>query len=164
LFCNAITNALSELDPDNAELYRTNLALYLEKLAALDEEFMEVVDAAPVRTLLFADRFPFLYLVHDYSLSYYAAFTGCSAETEASFSTIVFLAQKVDELGLNTVMVTETSDKSIAETVINGTASSNQQILVLDSMQSSNSDDWQNGITYLSIMESNLNILREALR
>jgi len=163
LFCNAITNALVTLDSDNEELYRSNLAAYLESLTSLDEEFMAVVDAASVRTLLFADRFPFRYFVDDYGLNYYAAFPGCSAETEASFSTIINLAGKVDELGLRNVMVTEAADESIAITIISNTTSGNQQILVMDSMQSANADDWQNGVTFLSIMESNLNVLREAL-
>jgi len=163
LFCNAITNALAELDSENADFYRANLAAYLEKLAALDDEFGAVVADAATGTLLFADRFPFRYLVSDYGLDYYAAFPGCSAETEASFSTIIFLAGKADELNLRFIMVTESADKGIAETIINSTTSGDQQILVLDSMQSANSDDWQNGITYLSIMESNLAVLREAL-
>jgi len=163
IFCNAITDALSTLDPDNAEVYRANLIAYLEILAALDTEYRTVVDAASVATLLFADRFPFRYLVDDYGLRYYAAFPGCSAETEASFSTIIFLAGKVDELELRNVMVTESADDSIARTIISNTETGNQQILVLDSMQSANSTDWQNGITFLSIMESNLDVLRQAL-
>ena len=163
IFCNAITDALSTLDPDNAEVYRANMIAYLEILAALDTEYRTVVDAASVATLLFADRFPFRYLVDDYGLRYYAAFPGCSAETEASFSTIIFLAGKVDELELRNVMVTESADDSIARTIISNTETGNQQILVLDSMQSANSTDWQNGITFLSIMESNLDVLRQAL-
>jgi len=163
IFCTAITNALSTLDPELSDVYNANLAAYLEKLSALDAEFTTAANEAAVDTLLFADRFPFRYLLTDYDLHFYAAFPGCSAETEASFHTIVFLSRKVDELGLNNVMVTESSDQSIATTIINNSEAGDQQILVMDSMQSSNADDWQSGVTFLSIMENNLVVLKEAL-
>jgi len=162
--CSAIADALSSLDAANAEAYKNNLASYIKKLSALDAEYQAAVSAASVKTLLFGDRFPFRYLMDDYGLSFYAAFTGCSAETEAGFETIVFLSKKVDELGLHTVMVTESTDRSIAATVINNTAGKNQKILALDSMQSVTLNDVRNGTTYLSIMEGNLNVLREALK
>ncbi|MCR5743911.1 MAG: metal ABC transporter substrate-binding protein, partial [Lachnospiraceae bacterium] len=120
--------------------------------------------AASVKTVLFGDRFPFRYMVDDYGLSYYAAFTGCSAESEASFETIVFLAGKVDELGLKTILVIESSDKKIAQSVSDNTTSKDQQILVMDSMQSTTSADIKNGSTYLSIMEANLEVLKQALK
>jgi zinc transport system substrate-binding protein len=163
-FCTVITDALSSLDADHAAAYKSNLTSYNEKLSALDAEYQAAADAAPVKTLLFGDRFPFRYLVDDYGLAYHAAFPGCSAETEASFETIVFLADKVGELDLKTVIVLESSDQSIANTIIDNTAGKNQQILVLDSMQSVTESDVQNGATYLSIMESNLNVLKEALQ
>lgn len=163
-FCTTIANALSSLDTDNAEAYQNNLAVYNTKLAALDSEYQIVVNAAPVKTLLFGDRFPFRYLVDDYGLSYHAAFAGCSAETEATFETIIFLAGKVDELNLKNIMATESSDQSIAKTIKNNTVGKNQQILVLDAMQSVASNDITNGATYISIMESNLDVLKEALK
>lgn len=164
VFCSVIAEALSSLDADNAQEYKNNLAAYAEKLSTLDAEYQTAVNAASGGTLLFGDRFPFRYLVDDYGLSYYAAFPGCSAETEASFDTVIFLAEKADELNLHTIMVTESADKSIAKTIINNTTSKNQQILVLDAMQSVTAGSVQNGTTYLSIMESNLNVLKEALR
>jgi len=163
VFCSAIADALSALDPELAELYEANLAAYTEKLSVLDAEYTAALSGSTGKTLLFADRFPFRYLLHDYGLNYYAAFSGCSAETEASFQTVVFLAKKTDELGLTSVMVTESSDQSIATTVISSSAAKTQHILVLDSMQSSNSDDWHRGVTFLSIMENNLKVLKEAL-
>ena len=163
-FCAAIADALSSLDADNTEVYQSNLIAYIEKLSALDSEYQAATNAAPVKTLLFGDRFPFRYLVDDYGLNYHAAFAGCSAETEASFDTIIILAGKVDELNLRNIMVTESSDRSIANTIRNNTTGKNQQILVLDAMQSVILTDVQNGTTYLSIMESNLNILIEALK
>jgi zinc transport system substrate-binding protein len=130
----------------------------------LDAEYKATVNLAATKTLLFGDRFPFRYLMDDYGLTPYAAFSGCSAETEASFDTIVFLARKVDELNLKTVMVTESSDKSIARTVINNTIDKNQQILVLDAMQSVTANEVKDGTTYLSIMEDNLTVLKDALK
>ena len=164
LFCNVIANALASLDAGYGEEYRSNMTAYIGALAALDMAYSSAVNAAPLQTLLFADRFPFRYLLDDYGLSYYAAFSGCSAETEASFATIGSLAGKVNELGLHTVMVTESADKSIANTVIRNTQERNQQILVLDAMQSVTASDVRDGTTYLSIMESNLDVLKEALK
>ena len=164
IFCIAIADALSSLNEEKTEEYGSNLTAYIAQLSALDASYLAELGGTPVRTLVFADRFPFRYLLDDYDLSYFAAFPGCSAETEASFSTIVTLAGKVNELGLRTVMVTESADKSIANTVINNTNERNQQILVLDAMQSVTTNDVQSGTTYLSIMESNLDVLREALK
>lgn len=161
--CNAITDALETIDPANKDAYAANAASYLEKLAALDGEYQTVADNAARKTVLFGDRFPFRYLVDDYGLSYYAAFAGCSAETEASFETISFLAGKVDELGLPCVLTIEGAQHKIAETIVQNTAKKNQSILTLDSMQSTTSTDVENGTTYLSVMESNLDVLKQAL-
>ncbi|MCL1904210.1 MAG: metal ABC transporter substrate-binding protein [Oscillospiraceae bacterium] len=163
LFCEVISEAISLLDPENSVIYKNNADAYIESLKALDEEYQIMVNAARVDTLLFADRFPFLYLVDDYGLDFYAAFSGCSAETEASFSTIATLAGKLDELGLKYIMVTESSDKTIAEAIIENGSSKDQIILILDAMQSVTTVELQGGVTYLSIMESNLEVLREAL-
>lgn len=162
--CDAIAEALGNADPDNKAVYDTNKAAYIDQLVSLDNQYREVVDQASVKTLLFGDRFPFRYMVDDYGLSYYAAFAGCSAESEASFETISFLAKKIDELGLKYVMTIEKSDQKIAKTIIENTQNKDQSILTLDSMQSTTSADVANGMTYLSIMEGNLNILKEALQ
>jgi zinc transport system substrate-binding protein len=164
VLCAAIAEALVKLDAANAEVYRANLAAYDGKLSALDAQYQATVETAQVKTLLFGDRFPFRYLVDDYGLDYHAAFVGCSAETEASFDTIVGLAKWVDELNLRTVMVTESADQSIARTIIENTAAKNQRILVLNAMQSVTAGDIQAGATYLSIMESNLAVLKQALK
>ena len=162
--CDAIAEALGNADPDNKAVYDTNKAAYIDQLVSLDNQYREVADQASVKTLLFGDRFPFRYLVDDYGLSYYAAFAGCSAESEASFETISFLAKKIDELGLKYVMTIEKSDQKIAKTIIENTQNKDRSILTLDSMQSTTSADAANGMTYLSIMEGNLNILKEALQ
>ena len=159
----AIAEALTQADPDHAEIYSANASAYEEKLSALDRKYEEVTKAPAYRTILFGDRFPFRYLADDYQLSYFAAFSGCSAESEASFQTIVFLAQKVDELGLPAVLTIEGANHKIAETVIGTTSAKNQKILVMNSMQGTTLADVQAGVTYLSIMESNLDVLKQAL-
>ena len=160
---NAISASLQELDPDNKATYAANSSAYIEKLSALDGEYQAAVDAATYQTVLFGDRFPFRYLVDDYGLSYYAAFVGCSAETEASFETISFLAKKVDELGIPCVLTIEGAQHKIAETIVQNTAEKDQKVLTMDSMQSTTSKDVKNGTTYLSVMEQNLSVLKEAL-
>ena len=162
-FVSAIAGALETLDAANANSYKANAEAYGAKLAALDAAYTETVDSAAVKTLLFGDRFPFRYLTDDYGLTYYAAFVGCSAETEASFQTVIFLAQKTDELQLPAVMTIEGKDHRIAETVISSTANKDQKLLTLDSMQGTTAEDVANGATYLKIMEDNLAVLKEAL-
>lgn len=164
VICGAVSDALSDLDPANAAVYSENLKAYREKLDALDRQYEEAVTAAPVKTLLFGDRFPFRYLTDDYGLDYYAAFAGCSAETEASFETILFLANKVDELALHTVLTIEGSDHRIAETIVENTKAKDQEILSMDSMQSTTSKDVADGAAYYSVMEKNLEILKQALQ
>lgn len=164
ILCGSIADALKEIDPAHADAYAANEAGYRERLSVLDEQYDETVQNAGCKTLLFGDRFPFRYLVDDYGLTYYAAFAGCSAETEASFETISFLSKKVDELGLAYIMTIQGSDRKIAETILQNTRNKTQQILTLDSMQSTTAKDVQGGVTYLGIMEQNLAILKEALQ
>ena len=159
----AISAALQELDPDNKDTYAANADAYGQKLSALDAEYQKAVSAGTYKTLLFGDRFPFRYLVDDYGLSYYAAFVGCSAESEASFETVSFLARKVDEGKLPCVLTIEGKNHKIAETIVQNTAGKNQKILTMDSMQSTTSQDVANGTTYLSLMAKNLDVLKEAL-
>ena len=164
VFTEYISKELMRIDPSRADKYKANTEAYIEKLSDLDKRYGEAVSAGDKKTVLFADRFPFRYLTDDYGLSYYAAFVGCSAETEASFETITFLSGKVDELSLGSVLTIEGEDKRIAETVVNNTASKDQQILTMDSMQSVTAKDVESGKTYLSIMEEDLSALKEALK
>ena len=159
-----IADTLAELDPENSDIYKENLRSYQGELSSLDNEYQKTVDQSTHKTLLFADRFPFRYLVDDYGISYYAAFSGCSAESEASFKTITFLAGKVDELGLKDIFTIEKSDDRIAETVIENTRDKDQKVAVLNSMQSITSEEIADGTTYLSIMEDNLKVLKAALK
>ena len=164
MLVRVISKALQELDPDNKDIYAANADAYVKKLSALDADYQAAVDAASNKTILFGDRFPFRYLVDDYGLRYYAAFVGCSAETEAGFETISFLAKRVDEWKLPCVLTIEGAQHKIAETVVRNTTAKNQRVLTMDSMQSTTSKDVKNGTTYLSVMEKNLSVLKEALR
>lgn len=158
-----ISEAVCKIDPDNADAYKANASSYAGKVNDLDKKYHDLVDNSSCKTVLFGDRFPFRYLADDYGLSYYAAFVGCAAETEASFETVTFLAGKVDELGLKSVLTLEGTDHRLAETIIQNTKSRDQKILSIDSMQSVTSADVKAGVSYLSIMENNLKVLTEAL-
>lgn len=164
MLVRVISKALQELDPDSKDIYAANADAYVKKLSALDAEYQAAVDAASNKTILFGDRFPFRYLVDDYGLRYYAAFVGCSTETEAGFETISFLAKRVDEWKLPCVLTIEGAQHKIAETIVRNTTAKNQRVLTMDSMQSTTSKDVKNGTTYLSVMEKNLSVLKEALR
>ncbi len=160
----SLADSLQKIDADHAAVYQANASAYLEKLNALDAQYETAVASAAVKTLLFGDRFPFRYLADDYGLTYYAAFAGCSAETEASFETVRFLARKVDELSLHAVMTIEGTDHRIAQTIVQSTQTKDQQILTLDSLQSATAKDVENGTTYLAVMERNLSVLKSALQ
>ena len=159
----AIAGKLAEADPAHGDRYQASAAAYCEKLDALDAQYAAATEQAAYKTILFGDRFPFRYLADDSNLTYYAAFSGCSAETEASFQTIIFLAQKVDELTLPAVLTIEGANHKIAETVIQATANKNQKLLTLDSMQGITAADVKTGTSYLAIMQENLDVLKEAL-
>ena len=163
IICQSIADTLGEIDPENKDTYEANVVAYIEELAGLDVQYQDTVDTASRKTVLFGDRFPFRYMVDDYGLNYYAAFAGCSAESEASFETISFLAKKVDELQLPCILTIEDEQHKIAETIKANTQNQDQEILTMNSMQSVTSKDVQNGANYFSIMEENLNVLKQAL-
>lgn len=160
LCCAAIAQTLEEKDPAHAALYAENEAKYAEALAALDGAYRSGIESAARDTLLFADRFPFRYLTEDYGLHYYAAFAGCEAETEASFETLAFLANKTKELALPAVLVIDGSDQKLARAVVQSAGVTGCEICCLNSMQSTRPTD---ASTYLSIMEENLAVLKTAL-
>lgn len=162
--CAALTEKLVELDPANESIYRANYAKYSAELTSLDKEYESVINEGNRKTVLFADRFPFRYMTDDYGLNYYAAFVGCSAETAASFETMAFLTQKVDELKLPVILVLEKSDCKIADTVIENTNAKDQKVMEMDSIQSVTVADMSAGKTYLSSMKKNLETLKEALK
>ena len=163
--CQILAEQLEKIDPENAESYQSNASAYIDQLNSLDAKYQDAVQQSDKKVVLFGDRFPFRYLTDDYDLDYYAAFSGCSAETEASFETIVFLANKMDELSLNNILVIDGSDQKIADTILSNTKykKKDQKILSMDSMQSTTLGDVEHGVTYLSVMEKNLEALKQAL-
>lgn len=163
LITKEIENALSELDPTNAQSYHENSETYIKQLEDLDKEYQTMVDTAKRKTVLFGDRFPFRYLVDDYHLDYFAAFSGCSAETEASFETITFLANKVDELQLPTICVLENSDQKVANVIKSNSKKKSQDIVAMDSLQSVTKQQVDSGYTYLKAMKQNLENLTKVL-
>lgn len=163
LVCGEIADVLAASDPDNAEAYRANCAAYTEKLSALDEKYARSMESATQRTLIFGDRFPFRYLFDDYGLDYYAAFSGCAAETEASFDTVTFLAEKAEEIGADTIFTIENSDCRIAQAIIDTATNKDLKTAELDSIQSVSAEDIKAGKTYLSMMEENFEVLKAAV-
>ncbi len=159
----AIAKELQEADPENGALYESNEKKYLAQIDGLEQEFAEATKNPARKILLFGDRFPFRYLVEDYDLSYFAAFSGCSAESEASFEVIRSLARAVDENSLPYILVLENSDKKIAEQIRSSTSGKDQTILSMNSIQSVTRAQIQSGANYLSLMRENLQTLKTAL-
>ena len=159
-----IAEEMGKADKDRAKDYRENADKYIYELESLDQEYRQVIDDGTINTLIFADRFPFFYMTDDYGLYYYAAFSGCSADAEASFETISILANKIDELGLKHVLTIENRSHRIPETVIEHTKTGDQTILTLNSLQSVTEQDLKDGINYMDVMTDNLQILSEALK
>lgn len=162
-FTEEIGKVIGKVDSKNAEYYKKQADIYEDKLDKLDDKYEDTVKKSSKKTLIFADRFPFRYLIDDYKLNYYAAFVGCSTESNASFETVKFLANKADQNNLNYILVIEGNNKKIANSVIQNTKNKNQKILTMDSMQSINENDIKSGKTYLKTMENNLEILKKAL-
>ena len=162
--CKTISDSICKIDNENKEQYEDNTKSYIIKLLSLDKNYADVVNASVQKTLVFGDRFPFRYLTEDYGIDYYAAFVGCSAESEASFKTVVFLANKVDELGLDSIIKIEGSDGKLANTIKENTKSKSAKILTLNSMQSVTQKQLDDGVTYIEICEKNLEVLKEALK
>lgn len=161
LFVSAIEEKVSSLDPEHKDTYAANAQAYIDKLDQLDQKYIQATSSSSQNTLVFADRFPFLYLTTDYGLDYYAAFSGCSSDSDASMETIIFLANKIDELQLSHIFIIDGSNGEIAETVKESTESKDQKIVTLDSMQTTKLSENK---TYLGVMENNLEVLKEALK
>lgn len=161
--CEEIKDKLCEIDSVNEKVYKENFDNYEKQLELLDKDFTELADNAENKTLIFADRFPFRYFVEDYGFDYYAAFAGCAADSEATFETIAFLAEKFDETGCDTLYTIENSDGKIAKSVVENTKNSVKKTAVLYSIQSVTRDDIDDGATYLSLMRKNYETLKEDL-
>ena len=165
ILVRALADAIAKVDSTNATEYHMNAALYVAKISALDAQYRAATDSATLKTILFGDRFPFRYLVDDYGIKYFAAFVGCSAESEASFETVAFLAGKMDSLALPAIFTIDGSNGKIARAVLDASKKSKDTpVLSLNSMQSVTDAQMQSGIDYLSIMQSNLEVLKKAIK
>ena len=165
MLVKALAESIAKLDTAHATEYHMNAALYIAKISALDAQYRATMENATVKTILFGDRFPFRYLVDDYGIKYYAAFVGCSAESEASFETITFLAGKMDSLALPAIFTIDGSDGKIARAILEASKKSkNAEVLMLNSMQSVKDEQIKAGADYLSIMRDNLEVLRKAIK
>lgn len=161
--CNAIGNALISLDPENAEIYLNNTENYVNQLRVLDNEYKETVENSKRRIVVFADRYPFRYLMEDYSITCYSALPGCSTETDAKYENIITLSQIIDKHDIPYVLTLENSKINIAEQVIKNSKKKSIKTGVLNSLQSVTSEDIESGISYLSVMRQNLEVLKGAL-
>ena len=144
--------------------YKKNYSNYSSKLHDLDIRYSDTISNSNRDTIIFADRFPFRYLAHDYDIECFAAFPGCSAETEASFETILALSEELSAHQLQSVILLEGSKTDFAQTVIRNSERKDARILTLNSMQAAGQREADAGITYLSIMEDNLQVLKTALQ
>lgn len=154
----AICEAFSSADADGAEYYSARAEDYIQRLSLLDGELEEIFENRKESMAVVADRFPFVYLFHDYYVPYLAAFSGCSTETRASFDTQLTLIKAVRENSLSCVLVTESGDGILAKTV---SVETGCFIASIDSMQSVKRSDIEGGATYISIMQKNISVLRE---
>jgi len=136
VFITEIAQAVAALDPANADYYNSNASTYIDSILALDAHYESVAESAGHTTVLFADRYPFKYLLEDYGIAHVAAFPGCSAETEASFETILSLSETIDHLDLGAVVILHKSKPDLAQTIIKNSGNKEADILLLDSMQS----------------------------
>lgn len=160
LIAEQIKNVLSQADPDHSEMYEENTLAYQEQLSELDRQFRDVVDNAKRNIMIFGDRFPFRYFADEYGLEYYAAFPGCAGDTEPSAATMAFLIEKVREEKVPAVLKMELSNDDIANAVAEATGT---EVKVLYSCHNLSADDFENGETYLSMMQKNVETLKEVL-
>ncbi|KLI21500.1 metal ABC transporter substrate-binding protein [Brachyspira hyodysenteriae] len=160
LMVAAICNALSEIDADNADVYKANADKYNQELTALDEEIRNAVGSSKRKNIVFGDRFPFRYLAEEYGLEYRAPFTGCSSQVDASPKTIAYLINYIKDNKIPYLYYIELSNEKIANTLIEQTGASK---LKLHSGQNVSKEEFNSGITYLSIMRDNLESLKKGL-
>ena len=158
-FCHDLADIMGFLDKSKADIYTSNAATYISRLETLEQKYENALANTKSHTLIFADRFPFLYLAEDFGLEYYAAFPGCSAETEASFETIIFLADELKEHKLPALLITESSQDKVAQTIIKTAELEDTEIVRLNSLQSVTDSD----TTYIGAMEKNLEVLLKVL-
>ena len=160
LIVERIKEILIQADPSGEAVYEENAAAYEEELAKLDQEFRDVADHARRKLLIFGDRFPFRYFADEYGLDYYAAFPGCAGDTEPSAATMAFLIDKVKEEKVPAVLKMELSNDDIANAIAEATGT---EVKVFYSCHNLSAEDFESGETYLSMMQKNVETLKEVL-
>lgn len=163
--CETLCDAVCELDADNAAIYRANAASYTSQINELDRKCSDAVASVDEhdRFMLFCDRFPFVYLLEDYGVEYSAAFEGCTTDVDADFATVLRLISELEEHSTGCVIITEGSDRALAETVTASARGFSGDILVMNSLQAVSLAQIAEGISYLSVMEENLGVMKLAL-
>lgn len=161
MICRKIAQTCKEKDTAGAAGYDERLDAYSKQLADLDGAISEAVGKAASATVVFADRFPARYFTEKYGLKYYAAFPGCSENTEASPATVSFLIDKVQEDKIPAVFITELSNGNLAQVVSEATGA---KVLTFYACHNVSADDFENGVTYIEMMERNLAALQTALQ
>lgn len=155
-----ITEAVSAIDPENAATYAKNSAEYIEKLNSVDKKLTETINSAERKTIVVGDRFPFRYLTEHYGLEYYAAFPGCSSDSDASASTIIFLTEKVKSEHIPAVLYIEFSTHKVADAIAD---SAGVGIELLHSCHNVTNEQIKSGVDYISLMEQNIEVLKKVL-
>lgn len=156
----AIAQKMAELDPANADDYLANAQDYEAKILDLDAQFRQIAENAERKILVFGDRFPIRYFAEGYGLDYFAAFSGCSSESEPSASTLAFLIDKVREEEIPVVFSIEFSNGNIARAICESTGAVQR---TYNSCHNVTKEQMENGATYVSLMSENLETIREAL-
>ena len=156
----ALTETISDLDKDNAQTYQKNAEAYIAKLEKLDKDFHDVIDHAKRKEIIVGDRFPFLYFAKEFGLTYYAAFPGCSTDTEANPATIAFLVDKVKEDHIPVVFHIEMSNEQMSKAIAEATGAKNE---LLNAVHNVSDEEFKKGVTYIDLMNHNVKVLKEAL-
>lgn len=155
-----LSAAIAEIDPANKDLYQKNTEAYIAKLQQLDKDFRDVIDHSQRKEIIVGDRFPFLYFVKEYGLSYYAAFPGCSTDTETNPATVAFLIDKVKTDNIPVVFHIELSNEQMSRSIAEATGAKNA---LLNAVHNVSDEDFKKGVTYVDLMRHNVEALKEAL-
>lgn len=155
-----LSDTLCKIDPDNQDTYQANTKAYLAELQSLDDAFREVISSAACKEIIVGDRFPFRYFCEEFGLTYYAAFPGCSTDTEADPATVAFLIDKVKEDKIPVVFHIELSNEEMCDSICEATGAKSE---LLNAVHNVSDEDFKNGVTYIDLMKHNVDVLREAL-
>ncbi len=142
------------------QTYQKNAEAYIAKLEKLDKDFHDVIDHAKRKEIIVGDRFPFLYFAKEFGLTYYAAFPGCSTDTEANPATIAFLVDKVKEDHIPVVFHIEMSNEQMSKAIAEATGAKNE---LLNAVHNVSDEEFKKGVTYIDLMNHNVKVLKEAL-